>query len=158
MPKLNLSDINDASGSGYPSPFNLPCQPRQWKRIGEAAGLTKMGVNLVTLPPGCWSSQRHYHTLEDEFLIVLSGECIMIDNGGETLLMPGDMCAYPAGEENGHHLINRSEQNTVFLVCSNRDDEDVCEYPDIDMRAPAAPYGMPGGYTRKDGTPYPPKP
>lgn len=156
MPKLNLDTIENSSGSSYPEPFSAPCMARHWKKLGDAAGLTQICVNLVTLPPGCWASQRHWHTHEDEFVVILTGHPVLIDDSGETPLQPGDMCAHPADDKNGHHLINRTESDVVFLVCSNRVEADGCVYPDIDMTAETGPDGN-GLYRHKDGTPYPPK-
>ncbi len=154
MPKINLDAVEEDVGARYPSPFDEPCRQRRWKRLGDAGGLTKVGVSLCTLPPGAWASQRHWHTAEDEFVYIVSGECVLIDDDGETPLKAGDSCAHPANDGNGHHLVNRSEEDTVFLVCSNRDrDNDDCHYPDADFVAMAN--GTPRRkLMRKDGSAY----
>ncbi len=157
MPKIMLEGLERQSGSSYPAPFDAPCNPRNWRRIAAAGGLTQLGANLVTLPPGCWSSQRHTHTHEDELIVILQGEPTLIEDDGETQLKPGDICTHPAASPNGHHMINRTDANVVFLVCSNLHPDDKCFYPDIDMTAETGPDGK-GLYRHKDGTPYPPKP
>ena len=119
---------------------------------GDAAALTQFGVNLLTLRPGAWSSQRHWHTAEDEFIYVLAGEVVLVTEGGEELLGPGDCAGFPAGVSDGHHLQNRSAREAVVLeVGSRRIAEDETFYPDIDLRALKGD----GGYVHRDGTPYP---
>jgi uncharacterized cupin superfamily protein len=140
-------------GSRYPKPYDEPCRTRRSQRLGLAAGLKQFGVNLVTLPPGAWSSQRHWHGREDEFVYVLSGELALIDDGGETLLKGGDCAGFKAGERNGHHLVNRSAADAVFLAVGSRLDEDFGEYPDIDMKWGPGRYVTGGTYTRKNGEP-----
>lgn len=152
MPKLNLDDIPQTNKTGYPDPFDQPVQGRWYRRLGPVNGMTQMGVSHVTLKPGAWSSQRHWHRLEDEFVVMLSGEAVLIDDSGEQMMRPGDCATFPAGEENGHHLINRSDVDCVFIAMSAGDKKaDSGVYPDIDMV-----FG-PDGYARKDGTPYPTK-
>ncbi len=154
MPKLDLAGIAFATGSNYPDPFNDICLGSRWQKLGDAAGLSDFGVNLVRLAPGKWSSQRHWHTVEDEFVWMLEGEAVMVDDAGEHVLRPGDCCAWKAGETNGHHIQNRTDRDAVYLeVGSRRPDTDGCDYPDIDMVAkPAEPF-----YRHRDGTPYPTK-
>jgi uncharacterized cupin superfamily protein len=118
------------------------------QRLGEAAGISDFGVNLVRLPPGEWSSQRHWHSHEEEFVYVLSGEVTMITDAGEEVLRAGDCAGFPKATPDGHHLINRSESDAVYLEIGTRDDADVTQYPDIDMRFADQ------RYTKKDGTPY----
>ncbi|HEX7081608.1 MAG TPA: cupin domain-containing protein [Gammaproteobacteria bacterium] len=157
MPKIELEEAPVLKGSSYPPPFDVPCRNRSALRLGLAAGLTQFGVNLVTLPPGAWSSQRHWHAKEDELVYVLSGEVVLVEDEGETVLGPGDCAAWKAGVRNGHHLVNRSSEDARLLVVGTRDDTDWGEYPDIDLRfGPALePGGGPAGrYTHKDGTPY----
>ena len=153
MPKIDVHAAPELSGTRYPPPFDEPCKQRTWKRLGDAAGLTQFGVNLVRLAPGVWSSQRHWHTHEDEFVYVLEGELMLVTDAGEELLRAGDCAGFKAGDRNGHHLQNRSAQDALFLVVGSRNEEDHGEYPDIDMifnadRAGQAPF------SRKDGTPY----
>src|ERR1700691_6016082 len=138
------------SGCGYPSPFDLPCADRLRQRLGNAAGLTDFGVNLLRLTPGGWSSQRHWHSAEDEFVYVIEGEVVLSTDAGEEILRAGDCAGFKAGVKDGHHLQNRSPADALLLeVGSRKDDEDAGEYADIDMRF------SPDGYARKDGTPYP---
>jgi uncharacterized cupin superfamily protein len=122
---------------------------RWYRRLAPGSGLTRMGASHVTLKPGAWSSQRHWHRIEDELVVMLAGEAVLVDDAGETVLRPGDVCAFPAGDGNGHHLQNRSDKDCVFVAISAGDaDADSGEYPDIDMVFDA------DGYARKDGTRY----
>lgn len=150
MPKVNIAQVEERRGSSYPHPFREICLGPSWRQLGDAAGLTDFGVNLVRLTPSKWSSQRHWHTLEDEFIWMLEGEAVLVEDDGETVLRPGDFAAWKAGVPNGHHLQNRSGQDAVYLeVGSRRREADVCNYPDIDMIA------LPNGYCHRDGRPYP---
>jgi uncharacterized cupin superfamily protein len=154
MPRIDISTAPESKGSRYPAPFDEPVCERVWRRLGDAAGLTQFGVNLVTLRPGVWSSQRHWHSAEDEFVYVLQGEAFLVDDGGEHRMHAGDCAGFKAGERNGHHFINRSRADTVLLVLGSRDDADYGEYPDIDMKFLPGRYSGKGGYVHKDGTPY----
>ena len=155
MPRIDLQAAPSGSGSSYPAPFDEPCRGRSWHRLGLAAGLTHLGVSLVRLAPGAWSSQRHWHTHEDEFVYVLSGEFVLVTDEGEDVLRAGDSAGFPAGVRNGHRLENRTTHDATFLVASNRSDDDGGEYSDIDMVFKAGRYtGGGGGYYHKDGTPY----
>ncbi len=140
--------------SRYPAPHDQPCQPRHWLRLGDAAGLTRIGVNLVTLPPGAWSSQRHWHALEDEFVYVVDGELVLVTDAGEQVVRAGQCAGFPAGQRDGHCLQNRSDADARFLVVSNRDDADWGEYPDVDMAFRPGRYSGDGGFVHKDGRPY----
>jgi uncharacterized cupin superfamily protein len=141
-------------GSKYPQPFDAPCRARERRRLGEAAGLTQFGVNLMRLPPGAWSSQRHWHAREDEFVYVLSGEVWLVTDAGEELLRAGDCAGFKAGVRDGHHLQNRSATDAVLLEIGTRDDEDWGEYSDIDMVFKPARYSDGGGFAHKNGKPY----
>jgi uncharacterized cupin superfamily protein len=147
MPKLNLDAMIPVNTTGYPPPFDGPVQGRWQRRLGKAAGLTELGASHVTLKPGAWSSQRHWHEGEDEFLVMLAGEAVLIEDDGETILRPGDCAAWPKGVANGHHLVNRSDADCSF-VCVSAGDDTAGSYSDIDMRWTA------DGYVHKDGTPY----
>ena len=151
MKKLDLAAIPLESGCNYPAPFDKPCLGGSWRRLGNAGGLTRFGVNLSRLPPGVWSSQRHWHTHEDEFVMVLEGELTLVTDDGEELLRAGDCAAFKAGDRNGHHLINRSSRDAVVLEVGNRESEDVCDYPDIDM---VTKVGV-DAYLHRDGALYP---
>jgi uncharacterized cupin superfamily protein len=151
MPKrINIDKLEAIVGTLYPSPFDEPCRARQRKRLGDVAGLTQFGVNLLRLPPGAWSSQRHWHTKEDEFVYVLSGEVVLVTDEGEEILRSGDAAGFKANDGNGHCLQNRSGADAVALEIGTRAPDEVAYYSDIDMMAKAA-----GVYTHRDGTPYP---
>ncbi len=153
MPKIDSSQIAWREGSGYPSPFSTPVAPRQKQALGLAGGLSELGVNLTRLPPGAWSSQRHWHSHEEEFVYVLSGELVLVSDDGEQTLLAGDCAAFPKGQADGHHLVNRSTEIAVYLEAGTRHDEDVCHYVDVDLH-----WDPQRGYLHKDGTPYPSKP
>lgn len=147
--KIDKDKAPTKHGTGYPPPFDEPCKHRRRWKLGDAAGLTQFGVNLMRLPPGQWSSQRHWHSREDEFVWVLEGEVWLVTDQGEEKLVPGDCAGFPAGVPNGHHLQNRSDQEAVLLEVGTRaPHEDSGDYPDIDMRFD------PEGFKHKDGTPY----
>jgi len=150
MPKIDIAAVPERRGTGYPAQFNAPCAERIRQRLGNAGGLTDFGVNLMRLPPGNWSSQRHWHTDEDELVYVLEGELTLIEDGGETVLRAGDCAAFPKGSGNGHHLINRSGVIAVYLEVGSRSPADVTYCSDIDMMSSNAD----GRFVRKDGTPY----
>jgi uncharacterized cupin superfamily protein len=155
MTRLTLDEVPVKSGSSYPAPFDAPCKARLWQNLADAAGLTQYGVNLVRLKPGVWSSQRHWHTHEDEFVYLVEGEAVLVTDAGEETMRPGDFAGFPAGSGDGHHLINRSDRDAVFLVVgSRRELEDAVHYSDIDMHLPNTPGEGRVAFTRKDGTPY----
>lgn len=152
MNKLDLSAIAELSGTRYPAPYDEPVKARRWKALAQAAGLTQFGVNLLTLGPGVWSSQRHWHSHEDEFAYVLSGEVALVMDEGEEILRAGDCVGWKAGVENGHVLQNRSGTDAVILIVGSRSDEDHGAYSDIDMKFKAGRYSGGGGFTKKDGS------
>jgi uncharacterized cupin superfamily protein len=153
MPKIDVANAPRGKGTKYPAPYDGPCKERMWVSLGDAAGLTQFGVRLVTLPSGAWSSQRHWHMHEDEFVYMLEGEAILVTDGREDVMRPGDCAGFKAGDRNGHCLQNRSNADVKFLVAGSRDDRDWGEYSDIDMRFQAGRYANPSvGYTRKDGS------
>jgi uncharacterized cupin superfamily protein len=154
MPKIDPTKAPEGSGSRYPAPFDLPCRARSWRRLGDAAGLTHFGVNHLRLPPGTWSSQRHWHSHEDELVYVLEGEVVLVTDAGEETLRAGDSAGFKADVHDGHHLQNRSNADAVLLVVGSRNDADHGEYPDIDMMFTGNRYAGKGGYLHKDGTPY----
>lgn len=151
MPKIDIEAIPQTNATGYPEPFGEAVQGRWWRRLAPVAGLTHMGASHVVLKPGAYSSQRHWHAGEDELVIMLSGEAVLIEDDGETVLKAGDVAAWRAGEPNGHQLINRSVTECAFIAISAGDRNYGGEYSDIDMT-----FGD-DGYFRKDGTPYPAK-
>jgi uncharacterized cupin superfamily protein len=154
MPRIDLKSVPYDSGTRYPKPHDEPCRGRRWQRLGDAAGLRQFGVSLYRLAPGVWSSQRHWHSHEDEFVYVLRGELVLVTDAGEETLAAGDCAGFPAGTRDGHCLQNRSGRDAEFLVVGSRSDADHGEYSDIDMAFDANRYSGGGGYRRKDGTPY----
>jgi uncharacterized cupin superfamily protein len=150
--RIDVETIAPVVGTLYPSPFDQPCRTRQRRKLGDAAGLTQFGINLLTLPPGAWSSQRHWHTESDEFVYVLSGEVVLVTDGGEEVLRAGDAAGFKAGDPNGHCLQNRSQTDARILEIGTRTATDVAYYADIDMIAPSG--GKPARYIRRDGSPY----
>ena len=153
MAKIDLERAPAAQGTRYPAEFAGPCQGRHWKKLGDAAGLTQFGVNLVTVPPGGWSSQRHWHTHEDELVYVVEGELVLVTDAGEQVMRAGDCAGFAAGVKDGHHLQNRSAAPARFLIVGGRDDRDSGEYPDIDLQfLPGRYSGSGGGFRRKDGS------
>ena len=152
MPCIDTKTLPRRTGSSYPAPFDKPCVDRMRRRLGDAGGLTDFGVNLLELQPGAWSSQRHWHSAEDEFVWVLDGEVVLIDNDGEHILRAGECAAFPKGDCNGHHLVNRSDAIVSCLeIGSRKPDKDDCDYPDIDLHIGP---GRDAGYTHKNGTPF----
>ena len=134
MPRIDVDAAPRRDGTAYPAPYDQPCLKRRRQQLGNAAGLTQFGVNRLELEPGVWSSQRHWHSGEDEFVWVVEGEVVLIDDSGETVLRSGDCAGFPAGEKNGHHIVNRSDRLAVLLeVGSRRPEEDGVDYPDIDL-------------------------
>jgi uncharacterized cupin superfamily protein len=153
LPALDPTTVPARSSSGYPEPFRSRVLPREKRAVGNALGLTKIGVNLTTLPPGKESSMRHFHTREDELVFVLDGEVILRTDEGEQVLTAGMCAGFAAGSKNAHHLVNRSDRPARYLEISNRDPEDGAEYPDVDLVYRKAADGSPE-FTRKDGTKY----
>jgi uncharacterized cupin superfamily protein len=154
MPRIDLQNAPKGAGSRYPAPFDEPCKARTWIALGNAAGLTQFGVNLLTLAPGVWSSQRHWHAKEDEFVWVLEGEVVLVTDAGEEVLRAGDCAGFKAGVQDGHCLKNLSQSDAKLLVVGTRDDEDHGEYSDIDMKFLPKRYSGGGGYARKNGEKY----
>ena len=148
MPKIDLDAIPQLNRTGYPPPYNEPMAGRWVRRLAPPSGLTQMGASHVVLKPGGWSSQRHWHRIQDELVVMLAGEAVLIEDGGETVLRAGDVVAFPRGVENGHHLVNRGAEDCAFVAISAGEGADSGEYPDIDMKFEE------NGYFRKDGTPY----
>ena len=152
MPKLDLDAIPRTNATGYPAPFDAEVEGRWYRRLAPVSGLTRMGASHVVLKPGAWSSQRHWHREEDELVVMLSGEAVLVEDGGESVVRAGDVLAWAAGQENGHHLQNRSNTECVFVAISaGSKADDSGEYPDIDMVFDA------DGYAHKDGSRYPAK-
>lgn len=153
MPKLDLDAIPQTNRTGYPEPFDREVQGRWYRRLAPASGISQFGASHVVLKPGAWSSQRHWHDGEDEMVVMLSGEAVLIEdanneNGGRTVLRAGDICAWPRGVENGHHLVNESDADCCFVAISGGP-RTSGGYSDIDMMFTAD-----DRYVRKDGTEY----
>jgi len=152
MPKIDLAKVPVKTGSIYPEPYAAQMQGRSSLRLGQAGGLTQFGANLVILAPGARSSLRHWHRNEDEFVMVTEGECVLVQDAGETLMLPGDCAAFPAGDPDGHCFFNRSSAEARFLVVGTKAPSEVATYSDVDMVVV-----MEGGSARltyKDGTPW----
>lgn len=153
MPKrINIETLPLVVGTYYPPPYDQPCRARERKKLGDAAGLTQFGVNRLRLPPGAWSSQRHWHRGSDEFIYVLEGEVVLVTDTGEETLRAGDAAGFKAGDENGHHLQNRSREDAIVIEIGSRVAGESVDYPDIDLRVPPGETTTP--YTHRDGTPY----
>lgn len=150
MRKLDVGALAEALGSRYPPPYDEPCRTRARKRLGDAATLTQFGVNLLRVSPGGWSSQRHWHTAEDEFIMVLAGSVVLVTDAGEETLHAGDCAGFKAGAADAHHLQNRSDEDAMILeVGARRPDDDEVFYPDIDLRITQGRH-----YVHQDGRPY----
>lgn len=153
LPALDPADVPSVSGSGYPEPYRAAVAGRCQRRLGDALGLRNFGVNLVRLAPGAASSQRHWHALEDEFVYMLEGEAELVTDAGTQTLRAGMCAGFPAGKADGHHLVNRSARDAVFLVVGDRRPGlESVEYPDIDLKG----RWVDGRWTyfHNDGTPW----
>jgi uncharacterized cupin superfamily protein len=133
LPAVDPASVPEHRGSGYPEPYRSRMGNRAKRRLGDACGLTKFGVNLVTLDPGAQSALRHWHTLEDEFIYVLTGQVVLVTDGGEQALGPGMCAGYPAGKKDAHHFVNRGAAPATYLEVGNRIDGDNAFYPDDDL-------------------------
>jgi uncharacterized cupin superfamily protein len=153
MPKIDIASIPTDTATRYPKPFDAVVMGRARQRLGNAAGLDQFGVNLCRLAPGAASSQRHWHSQEDEFVYVLDGEVTLIEDGGETILKAGDAAAWKAGAPNGHCLINRSDRDALVLEVGTRAPAENAIYSDIDMQVVRE--GTTSRYLHKNGEPYP---
>jgi len=157
MPKIALESLPQSNTTGYPAPFDAVMAGRWFRRLAPATGLTLLGASHVMLKPGAWSAQRHWHEDEDELVVMLAGEAVLVEEGADgaparTLLRAGDIATFPAGVQNGHHIVNESEADCAFVAVSagpGLRSGGSGAYPDIDMV-----FG-PDGYAHKDGTPYP---
>lgn len=153
LPAIDPLVVEAHKGSPYPPIYRGPLEERLRRRIGNALGLKNFGVNIVHLPPGGWSAQRHWHTHQDEFVYVLEGEVTLITDVGEQLLAAGAAAGFPAGRKDGHHLVNRGTRVAVYLEVGDRPPQEEAHYPDIDMKAELIS-GRPGRFTRKDGSDF----
>jgi uncharacterized cupin superfamily protein len=152
MPKLDIANLPIDTRTGYPPPFDRVVVGRERKRLGNAAGLDQFGVNLTTLKPGAASALRHWHQQEDEFIYVLHGELVLIENDGETVLKSGDAAGFKANTPDGHHLVNRTGGDAIYLEIGTRSKHERVDYPDVDLKVVRDDAGM--RYTHKNGEPY----
>ncbi|NER00137.1 MAG: cupin domain-containing protein [Cyanothece sp. SIO2G6] len=149
---IDPSQVPQQTTTGYPTPFVPIVTGRIKQRVGDAAGLANFGVNLVTLLPGAASALRHWHSHQDEFVYVLTGELILVTDAGESPLEAGMMAGFAANQPNGHQLVNRSQAPAQYLEIGDRTPDDCVQYPDDDLLAKS----VDGRYhfTRKDGSSY----
>ncbi len=150
---IDPREIQARTGTGYPEPFRENVVARAKRALGDAFSLSRYGVNLVDLSPGTWSSQRHWHTHEDEFIYVISGQLTLITDAGEQILTAGMVAGFPAGDSNGHHLINKSNEAASYLEIGDRNSQDEVFYPDIDLLYKLNDVGE-HDFTNRDGVPY----
>lgn len=150
---MDPRDIEPRTGTGYPEPFRKNVMSRAKRALGNAFGLTRYGVNLVELPPGGWSSQRHWHSHEDEFIYIVSGCLTLVTDAGEQPMTPGMVAGFPAGDANGHHLINKSGESASYLEVGDRNSQDEVVYPDIDLLYKLIDDDE-RAYTHRDGAAY----
>lgn len=152
MPVIDKTGVPVKTGSIYPEPYASRMAGRSSLRLGDAGGLTQFGANEVILQPGAMSSLRHWHHREDEFVMVTAGECTLVQDEGETVMRPGDCAAFPAGDRNGHHFINKSAAEARFLVVGSRMNPEKATYSDVDLEVEMK--DGKASFTHKDGTPY----
>lgn len=147
MPKIDLSAMPQTNATGYPGDHALAVAGRWYRRLAPTTGISDFGVSHVVLRPGAASAQRHWHEDEDEFVVMLTGEAMLVERGGRTPMRPGDMAAFPKGHADGHHLLNESDTDCAFLAFGRPSLSD-CHYPDIDLHLSN------GVYRHKDGSPF----
>ena len=152
MPKIDIGKITPRLGSSYPASFKAPTTGREKYALGDVVGLTQFGVNLTRLKPGAASSLRHWHENEDEFVFVLEGEMVLIEDGGETGLLPGDAAGFKAGVANGHQLVNKSARDALYLEIGTRASAECAHYPDVDLKFERDETGV--RILHKSGEPY----
>jgi uncharacterized cupin superfamily protein len=152
MPKIDLAAVPVIRRLVYPEPFYAETAGYEGQRVGEATGLTQFGVNRVVLAPGARTALRHWHEVEDEFVIVLSGEVVLREEDGETVLRAGDCAGFKAGMANGHAIENRTDQPAVLFEIGSRSPEETVHYPDVDLRLERRDGSR--RWVHRDGTPY----
>lgn len=150
MPKIDIKAAPLKTGSIYPEPYNGQMAGRSSVRLGQHAGLTQFGVNIVHLEPGAPASLRHWHLKEDEFAMVLTGELVLVEDAGETVMRPGDCAAWKAGVPDAHRFINRSDAPASFLVVGSKAEAEEATYGDVDMKIHLA--GGKARFTYHDGS------
>ena len=152
MPKIDIAKLPVDARTGYPPPFDRVVVGRERKRLGSAVGIDQFGVNLTTLKPGAASALRHWHEREDELIYVLQGEAELIEDGGAIVLKAGDAAGFKANSRNGHHLVNKSNRDVIYLEVGARSKHERVEYPDVDLTVVRDDQGM--RYTHRNGEPY----
>jgi len=152
MPKIDIAKVPVDTRTAYPKPYDRVVVGRERKRLGNAAGLDQFGVNLTTLKPGAASALRHWHEREDEFVYILQGEVVLVEDGGECVLKPGEAAGFKANSGNGHQLVNRGLHDAVYLEVGTRSKHERVDYPDVDLMVVRDEAGM--RYTHKNGKPY----
>jgi uncharacterized cupin superfamily protein len=150
---IAANTVEPRIGTGYPEQYSGPCKKREKRALGDQFGLTQFGVNLTTLPPGCWSAQRHWHESEDEFVYVVDGEITLVDDHGEHPMGPGDCAGFKAGIANGHHLVNKSGRSATYVEIGTRAKTEKAHYPEADLLAVKTEGGS-AKFIRRDGTAY----
>ncbi|HEU4359520.1 MAG TPA: cupin domain-containing protein [Xanthobacteraceae bacterium] len=153
MPKIDIARASVRTRGVYPDPWGALTQGREKTALGDVAGLTQFGVNLTRLKPGAASALRHWHETEDEFVYVLEGEIMLIEDGGTTVLRPGDAAGFKAGVSNGHHLVNKSQRNALYLEVGTRAKRERAHYSDVDLVYDRDESGF--RFSRRSGEPYP---
>lgn len=151
-PAMDPDTLEPRTGSSYPKEFQQQVAGRKKRALGDPLGITHYGVNLVELAPGAWSSQRHWHSAEDEFVYIVSGRVTLVTDDGPQALSAGMVAGFPAGKADGHHLVNEGDAPAVYLEIGDRSDADACVYPDIDMQLTSPNEGQ--EFQHKDGRPY----
>lgn len=156
MPNFSrLDEVPEMTGSRYPAPHAEICASTARRRLGNAVGLSRIGITATRIPPGAWSSQLHWHSDEDEFFLVMEGRPSWVDSTGTRQLAPGDIVGAPAGEGIGHRFENNSHEDCLVLAIGNRSQQDVCTYPEIDMKTTSDRYDLGKSiYLHTDGSPY----
>jgi uncharacterized cupin superfamily protein len=150
---IDAASVPSVSGTNYPEQFRKYVTGRAKRKLGDAFGLQNFGVNLTTLAPGAMSALRHWHTRQDEFIYMIEGEAVLVTDAGEQVLRPGMVAGFPAGKKDGHHLINRSDRDVVYLEIGDRLPGDTADYPDLDMVTRQQADGK-WVYYHRNGEPY----
>lgn len=152
MKVFSPEDVPEQMGSSYPAQFKPIAEQRRKRRVGDFGGLNNFGVNLVTLPPGAGSALRHWHSLQDELVTIISGELVLITDAGEQIMTPGMFAAFPAGNPDGHQLVNKSDNDAVYIEVGDRTEGDEVDYPDDDLLRRM--HEGEGRFVNKQGEPY----
>jgi uncharacterized cupin superfamily protein len=150
---IDARSVEANTGTNYPEPLRKFVAGRAKRKLGDVFGLRNFGVNLTTLAPGAMSALRHWHFRQDEFVYMLEGEAVLVTDAGEQVLRPGMAAGFPAGKRDGHHLINRSDREAVYLEVGDRLPGDEADYPDMDMVTRQQADGR-WVYFHRNGDPY----